>query len=76
MKILAKFECGTVQALKEQETVSLSAVNGKNETANAQWAKYTPSGSVTLTINNPEARQKFAPGKFYLVTFEETTEEA
>ena len=76
MNIRAKFRCTTVLTDGTNETVTLNAANGKKDTANAQWAKWTPGGNLSLTINNPEAQGKIAPGKFYFLDIEETTEEA
>lgn len=73
----AKFLCTSVaRDLGGNELASLCAANGKNGTANAQWAHWTPGGTLTLTINNPDAQGKFVPGKFYFLDVAETTEEA
>jgi hypothetical protein len=75
--IRAKFRCTTI--LKDEsgnETVTLHAANGKKDTANAQWAKWTPGGQLSLTINNPKAQGKIVPGKFYFLDFSEASEEA
>lgn len=56
------------------ETVKLFAVYGADGTANASWSKATPSGSVELTISNPEAKGHFTPGKEYFVDFHEAAE--
>lgn len=48
--------------------VKLQAVyGGKDEKANASWAKWTPSGEVTLQITNPEASKQLELGKCYFV---------
>lgn len=60
---------------KYNEQVRLDAVYGKDGSSNASWAKATPSGSVTLTIDNPAAWGHFKEGGFYFVDFFETTEE-
>ena len=51
--------------------VVMSAVNRKTDD-NIQWAKYTPSGQVTLNVNGP-AGQWFEDmlAKDVAVTFEE-----
>lgn len=54
------------------ETVSFSAVCGKpfnavGESEDNTFARWTPSGSLSLTIQNPNLLGKFAEGqKFYL----------
>jgi hypothetical protein len=48
----------------EQERVKLSAVYGEKGTANATWSRYTPSGSVDLTISNPDAIGLMKPGYY------------
>lgn len=74
--IRAKFRCASILKDTDNETVTLHAANGKKDTANAQWAKWTPGGQLSLTINNPEAQGKFTPGKYYFLDIEETTEES
>lgn len=36
---------------------------------NQSWAFYTPSGEVSMSIDNPEAFKAFVPGQEFLVTF-------
>jgi len=48
------------------DTVKLSAVSGEE---NKTWSKYTPSGSVELTITNPETFDQFKIGEFFFVDF-------
>jgi hypothetical protein len=55
-------QAGTI----DQKTVELSPVN---DDANKTWSKYTPSGAIQLTINNPEAFEAFKPGETYFVDF-------
>lgn len=50
-----------------QEEIRLSVVYGKEGTANNQWSKYTPSGSLTMTISNPSAFGRLLPGKYFFV---------
>lgn len=49
-------------------TVVLSAVNGE-KAENKSWAKYTPSGQLTMSIDNPEAYDAFELGKEYFLDF-------
>lgn len=48
------------------EVVRLNCVYTKDG-ANAQWSKWTPSGSLTLSISNPDAMGTLKPG-FYKIT--------
>lgn len=50
-----------------QEEVALSAVYGKEGSANGQWSRWTPSASLTMSISNPEAFGKVLPGSFMFV---------
>ena len=49
------------------EELSLSAVYGKEGTANSQWSKYTPAAQLTIQIDNPQAFDKLHPGQFVFV---------
>ncbi len=40
--------------------------NGK---ANKDWAKYTPSGKLEMTVTNPKAIEAFNIGKEYYLDF-------
>lgn len=46
------------------ERLAMSAVYGKEGSANAQWSKWTPSGRLELHITNPEALGKATPGYY------------
>lgn len=51
-------------------TVTLQPVfGGKDDHANAEWSKWTPSGEVKMSITNPEAFKQFEIGKAYFVDF-------
>lgn len=45
------------------EVLKLSAVYGDGE-ANKQWSKWTPSGSLTLHVTNPDALEKVGRGYY------------
>lgn len=51
---------------KTQESVKLMAVS---DPANENWSKWTPAGSIELTITNPAALDQFKVGEEFLVTF-------
>ena len=52
-----------------QEQVKLRAVYGKENSENAQWAKYTPSATFDIFINNPDAFGQLSSGHEYFVDF-------
>lgn len=66
--IRAKFTCESIQLFSGGETVSLRAATGPG---NESWSKWTPAGSLAITINNPDACGKFKPGKNYYIDFSE-----
>jgi hypothetical protein len=45
--------------------VTFNAVYGKDGSDNAQWSKWTPNGSLKMTINNEAVFDAFEPGKEY-----------
>ena len=51
-----------------QWTILLTPTYGQGK--NEEWAKATPSGSISLSINNPAAYGQFQPGDEFTVTFE------
>lgn len=70
MTVRAKFK---VQSVTEQEgglkTATLHPVtSGSPE--NAEFFKWTPSGSIQLGTLNPAAAAQFVPGKEFYVDFE------
>jgi hypothetical protein len=51
-----------------QQELALSAVySNKEGSANAQWSKWTPAASLTMTVSNPAAFNKLKPGEFVYV---------
>jgi hypothetical protein len=69
MSVRAKFVCDEVTKTRYGSArVSLYPVsNGSEE--NEQFWKYTPSGKIELSIENPSAAERFEPGKEYYVDF-------
>ena len=54
----------------DSETVNLQAVYSSDPSSeNAKWAKWTPSASFAITINNLEAIGKLSQGHEYFVDF-------
>nr|WP_321409353.1 hypothetical protein [uncultured Carboxylicivirga sp.] len=72
-KVRAKFECINIedQPDYQQKVVEFVPVlDGSDE--NKSFAKYTPAGSITLTISDEtEASTAFEKGKEYFVDFSE-----
>lgn len=74
--VRAKVRCVTVKTVAsnygsgagtiEQNQVELTPVQ---DPANSTWSKYTPGGSINLTISNPDAFNAFKPGETYFVDF-------
>jgi hypothetical protein len=71
----AKMKVESVRSFEGREDLAMSAVwgdnpfgeNGKSE--DNTYAKFTPSGSVRLTVNNPDLLGKIKPGQEYYVDF-------
>jgi len=53
----------------ESREYSFLAVYGTDGSGNADWSKWTPNGSLKMTINNPECFDKFEVGKEYYLDF-------
>jgi len=48
------------------EEITMSAVySDKEGAANKEWSKWTPSGNLRFTVNNPAAFGKVLPGQFH-----------
>lgn len=66
--IRAKFKCHSVKAEAEFEHVNLQAVYSDDKSSeNYSWSKWTPTGSLLMSITNPAARGKFEEGKEYFI---------
>ena len=60
-----------------QQELALSAVySNKEGSANAQWSKWTPSASLTMTVSNPAAFGKVLPGQFVYVDITPTDKDS
>lgn len=67
----AKFLCQTVtQYSGDLRSVRLTAITGTSEENKTFW-KYTPNGTIEMSIDNPPASALFEPGKAYYVDFSE-----
>jgi hypothetical protein len=58
------------------EQIQLQAVYGPEGSPNAQWSKWTPSGTLSFNVSNPGAFGRVLPGQFYFVDLIQTTKEA
>lgn len=73
MTVRAKFRVNALKTIldyngNKQEIVDLMAVS---DDANKAWSMYTPQGSISLTITNPDAVKQFPVGGFFYVDFTE-----
>lgn len=68
MSVRGKFRVAHVTDFGNNfKEVQLTAVWDDGIPENARYSKATPTGTVTMTINNPPASDQFVPGKeFYL----------
>lgn len=64
-------KCSVVKDCGEScKSIRLDAVYDPDPNGtNASWSKWTPSGSVQMTITNPQAFDQFEEGQEYMVTF-------
>jgi len=76
MHVRAKFR---VQEIKSQASYQTGGTGGKcqesvrlvaaTDERNKTWSKYTPSGSIEMQIDNPEALDQFKLGECVYVDF-------
>jgi hypothetical protein len=77
MSVRAKFRVSAIKTKQwskgapSQTTVELDAVWADGIEENKRYAKYTPSGKIELTIDNPPALEFFEIGKYVYVDFTE-----
>lgn len=66
--IRAKMRCDRADKAPFGEVVRLWAVYSSDSASpNHSWSVATPSGSLELTISNPDAQGKFEVGKEYYI---------
>lgn len=69
-KVRAKFRCNSITDFGGQKQAQLSAIYG-TEGENADYAKATPSGQLSISIDSETpASEFFKPGGEYYLTFE------
>ena len=68
-KIRAKFRCSSVQSFGQgvAATVEFFAVNDDSTPENERFTKYTPTGQLKMTVDNPAV--VFEPGTHYYLDF-------
>lgn len=71
MSTRCKFLCQSIEDYGMSKKVNLHVVyapdaNGEDR----NFTKATPSGTCSLTIDNPAASCQFEPGKYYYADFE------
>lgn len=74
MSVRAKFRVTSVKKVDwspDVRVIGLSAVGADEIPENQRYHKYTPSGSMELTIDNPPASDELALGKTFYVDFTE-----
>lgn len=67
-----KFQCLSKKEVhwnKEVRIYNFNAVCNDGTPENDRFHKYTPSGAIEITVDNPNVN--FVPGKFYYVDFTE-----
>ena len=71
MSVRAKFRVISVEDFGYTKKVKLSPVQADDIPENQKFHKYTPSGSLEMSIDNPPAADQFKPGKDFYVDFTE-----
>lgn len=70
MSVRAKMKCVEITETDYCRRVKLGAVYGSPDRPdNASWSKATPSGSIELSITNPDAYEQFKVGAEFFVDF-------
>lgn len=64
-----KFQCESVKDFGNRKEIALRAVCNDGTPENERFHKYTPSGLITMTVDNPNI--VFTPEKYYYVDFTE-----
>ena len=75
-KVRAKFRVSGIKHLYWSQTareIEMQAVMADEVPENQRYHKYTPSGTLTITIDNPPASDFFELGKEYYLDFEKST---
>jgi hypothetical protein len=74
MTVRAKFQVQKVASVSWSPTVkeiTMQAVSADDVEENRRFHKYTPMGSLTITVDNPPASDQLTIGKYFYVDFTE-----
>lgn len=65
----AKFRCNSVQSFgpNQPDSIVFTAVYDASTEENERFTKHTPSGTLTMTVDNPAVT--FEPGAHYYLDF-------
>jgi hypothetical protein len=66
--VRAKFKVDNIVNYGSQKTVNMTPVTSGSE-ENKSFSLWTPTGSLSIRITNPEAFDKFEVGKEYYIDF-------
>jgi len=72
MAVRGKFKLNEVTHVEysaDARKLRFGAVCNNNTEENAKFHKYTPSGEINMTVDNPEASKQYELGKEYYVDF-------
>lgn len=72
MAVRGKFKLTEVTHVEynaDARKLRFGAVCNDNTEENAKFHKYTPSGEISMTVDNPAAADQFVLGKEYYVDF-------
>jgi len=78
MRVQAMFKCESKAVATwdpAQWIITFRATN-KSDGDNMDWSKWTPTGSISMTVTNPEAVAAFEVGSFYRLSFDAVASEA
>ena len=65
-----KCESKTVTSYDPNQWIITFRATNKSDGDNRDWSKWTPSGSLSMTVTNMDAVSAFEVGAFYKLTFE------
>jgi hypothetical protein len=81
MSVIAKFQCHDNSGVADPEKQSTARIKlgavwegtteAQQQSENAIFGKWSPSGAIEISIMNPPAAEFFKAGKKYYVTFTE-----
>lgn len=70
MSVRAKFRCDSKLPSGDGHSIGLNVVYSEDiQSEDGRFTKYTPSGNITMHVDNPNAEVQFEVGKSYYVDF-------